>query len=109
METINNEDLITIKKTTNTRQPKSEKTTNLQQIQNTQQQEPTIKAKTSKSKKTASAQPQDNTTRKPKARAKASIPRTMKLISSQMENKSGKETQQQQSKKILDTIVVDLC
>ena len=107
METINNKDLITIKKKTNTRKPKSEKTTNLQQIQNTEQQEPTSRATTSKSKKTAAAQTMDNITSKPKARAKASIPRTTKLKPPQKATRSGEDETQQQTKNIIDKIVVD--
>ena len=118
MDTSNDEYVMIIKKKPDTRKPKSEKTTNLQQIENTDQQapktqnEPTSKAKQSRAKTITSEQttpdtPQDEQPAKPRAKAKPVRPRTKKSQPNQMESQNGEEAQQQ-TRKIVDAIVVDI-
>ena len=120
MDIINDDEVLIIKKKRATRQPKSEITSNPQQLENTEiqdpetQKEPTIKAKTtSRAKKSKSEQPttepsQENQTAKPKAKAKAAKPRTRKSQQNQTTTQNGEEEAQQQPKKVVDTIVVDI-
>ena len=124
MDTINDEEVAIIKKEPATRKPKSEKTANTQQIENSQQQatvtqnEPTSKAKattsTSRAKKVKTEQTtstteatQDNQAAKPKAKAKAVRSRMKKLQPNQMRTQNGEE-EPQQTMKIVDAIVVDI-
>ena len=119
MDIINDDEVLIIKKKRATRKPKSEITSNPQQLENTEiqdpetQKEPSIKAKTtSRAKKGKSEQPttepsQENQTAKPKAKAKTTKPRTRKSQPNQTTTQNGEDAQPQ-PKKIVDAIVVDM-
>ena len=116
MDTINDEEVLIIKKKRAPRKPKSENTRNPQQIENTEMQdpetqvEPSIKAKpTSRAKKSKSDQTITEPSQdEPKPKVKAVKPRMKKSQPNQTKTQNGEEEAQQQPKKIVDTIVVDI-